>query len=58
MLLELCVLIISHFLAFSWKCLSYFLDYVDKDIKYMFKNIGVSVLHNFKPRGENFQNIT
>ena len=26
------VCVISHFLAFSWSCLSYFLDYVDKDI--------------------------
>ena len=48
--LELCVLIVSHFLALSWTCLSYFLDYVDKDIKYVFKNIGVSdsVLHKVR----------
>ena len=53
---ELCVLIISHFLAFSWTCLSNFLDYVDKDTgihKYMFKNIGVSVLHKVKKSGQN-----
>ena len=37
--LELRVLSISHFLAFSWTYLSYFLDYVDKDkLKYKFKN--------------------
>ena len=54
--LELCVLIISHFLAFSWTipCLSYFLDYVDKD-KCMFKNTGVSVLYTVKKEPTKFQ---
>ena len=58
--LELCALIISHFLAFSWTCLSYFLDYVDKDILksckyYMCKYIGVSVLHKVKKAPTKFQ---